>query len=234
MTIPLGRQRVRTRLRGQTPPAAPDPGVPDRKVTLKLGTEVLTLPLTSPRVEHDDIAPDWVQIERPEQTPLLRKANGRLWRMQFDCQFRNNGRPVEGGLRLLERFSNHGFPVVVGYGPLEAGAWQLVGVRIRSERRQKGTNAIVRADVSLTFLRVIAPAKPPPSAVAPKPPPPPKSSGTSAAAPAARVHVVRKGETLSKIAAKYYGDANRFHEIAKANKISDPNRIFPGQRLRIP
>jgi LysM repeat protein len=228
MTVPGFEKRTRTRIRGQ----APAPAVPDRKVTLKLGTEVLTLPLTSPRVEHDDIAPDWVQIERPEQLPLLRKGSGRLWRMQFDCQFRKNGRPVEGGLRMLERLANHGHPIVVGYGPLEAGLWQLVGVRIRSERREAGTNAIVRADASLTFLRLAAPPRPVPAAVAPKPSPPKPAAGTPG--PTVRIHVVRKGESLSKIAARYYGDANRFGEIAKANKIRNPNLIYPGQRLRIP
>lgn len=206
----------------------------DRKVTLKAGDAVLTLPVTSPLVEHDDVAPDWVQIERPEQLPLLRKANGRLARMQFDCVFRKNGQPVEVGLYMLGLFANHTGPVAVGYGPLEAGLWQLVGVRIKSVRRQKATNAITRADVTLTFLRTSMPPKPVPAAVAVKPPSTPKApvAGPKPAAP--KVHIVVKGDTLSKIAARYLGDANRFPELARLNKIANPNRIFPGQRIRLP
>lgn len=51
-----------------------------------------------------------------------------------------------------------------------------------------------------------------------------------------RLHVVRSGDTLSKIARDHYGDPGRFHDIVRANPlvISDPNLIFPGQTLKIP
>ncbi|MFT4014590.1 MAG: peptidoglycan-binding protein LysM [Paracoccus sp. (in: a-proteobacteria)] len=49
-------------------------------------------------------------------------------------------------------------------------------------------------------------------------------------------HTVKKGETLSAIAKQYLGDANRYRDIFEANKpmLSDPNKIYPGQTLRIP
>ena len=49
-------------------------------------------------------------------------------------------------------------------------------------------------------------------------------------------HEVQKGETLSKIAEKYYGDPGLYKEIFEANRniLKDPNKIFPGQKLRIP
>ena len=42
--------------------------------------------------------------------------------------------------------------------------------------------------------------------------------------------------TLSAISKKYYGDANKYNVIFEANKpmLSDPNKIYPGQKLRIP
>jgi hypothetical protein len=51
-----------------------------------------------------------------------------------------------------------------------------------------------------------------------------------------RLHVVRRGDTLAKIAQDNYGDPGRFRDIVRANPlvISDPNRIFPGQTLKIP
>lgn len=54
--------------------------------------------------------------------------------------------------------------------------------------------------------------------------------------PYAQYHVVQKGETLSKIAADYYGDKMVYPQIFEANKdiLSDPNKIQPGQRLLIP
>ena len=52
----------------------------------------------------------------------------------------------------------------------------------------------------------------------------------------AQFHEVQPGETLSKIAAQYLGNANRYPEIFKANtyQLSDPDRIQVGQRIFIP
>lgn len=59
---------------------------------------------------------------------------------------------------------------------------------------------------------------------------------TFPASVAAQYHDVVKGDTLSAIAKKYYGDANQYMKIFEANKpmLSDPNKIYPGQKLRIP
>lgn len=56
------------------------------------------------------------------------------------------------------------------------------------------------------------------------------------AAPAKKIHVVAAGETLSKIAKKYYGNAGDYMKIFDANKdkLKDPDKIFPGQELIIP
>lgn len=56
------------------------------------------------------------------------------------------------------------------------------------------------------------------------------------AAPEAQYHVVVSGDNLSKIAKHYYGDANKYPVIFEANKpmLSHPDKIYPGQALRIP
>ena len=58
----------------------------------------------------------------------------------------------------------------------------------------------------------------------------------AAGAPDSQYHDVVKGDTLSAIAKKYYGDANKYPKIFEANKpmLSDPDKIYPGQKLRIP
>jgi len=50
------------------------------------------------------------------------------------------------------------------------------------------------------------------------------------------VYVVKKGDTLSAIAKEFYGDSGKYMDIFNANKdkLSDPNKIFPGQELIIP
>ncbi|MGV6845666.1 MAG: peptidoglycan-binding protein LysM [Lutibacter sp.] len=54
--------------------------------------------------------------------------------------------------------------------------------------------------------------------------------------PQAQFHTVVKGDYLSKIAKKYYGDAMKYPVIFEANKpmLTDPDKIYPGQVLRIP
>lgn len=54
--------------------------------------------------------------------------------------------------------------------------------------------------------------------------------------PPAQYHTVEKGDWLSKIAQKYYGDPQKFEIIFEANKpmLSHPDKIYPGQVLRIP
>jgi len=47
-------------------------------------------------------------------------------------------------------------------------------------------------------------------------------------------HRVQLGETLDRLAARYYGDATQWRAIADANAISDPLAIRPGRVLTIP
>jgi LysM repeat protein len=51
-----------------------------------------------------------------------------------------------------------------------------------------------------------------------------------------RTYTVKPGDTLSKIAQEFYGQANEYNRIFEANrdKLSDPNKIQVGQQLVIP
>jgi nucleoid-associated protein YgaU len=57
----------------------------------------------------------------------------------------------------------------------------------------------------------------------------------AASAPAGS-YTVQKGDTLSKISKQFYGDANAYKKIFDANRdqLKDPDKIQPGQVLRIP
>ena len=78
------------------------------------------------------------------------------------------------------------------------------------------------------------------------PPPAPKADFSNVQAgvqstapmvgPAAQTYTVAKGDSLSKIAKHFYGNANRWRPIFDANRdqLDDPDRIKPGQVLKIP
>jgi nucleoid-associated protein YgaU len=72
----------------------------------------------------------------------------------------------------------------------------------------------------------VAPAAVVEEAPAPPPPPPPP--------PAPRTYTVESGDTLWAIAEKFYGDGNRYPDIASASGISNPDLINPGQVVTIP
>lgn len=63
------------------------------------------------------------------------------------------------------------------------------------------------------------------------------TSGSSSTAPAAgQTYTVKSGDSLSKIAKHFYGDASKWHRIYDANKdkIKNPDLIHPGQEFTIP
>jgi nucleoid-associated protein YgaU len=65
------------------------------------------------------------------------------------------------------------------------------------------------------------------------------TSGQSTDSPATRggqSYTVKSGDSLSKIAKQFYGDANKWHQIYDANrdKIKNPDMIHPGQEFTIP
>jgi nucleoid-associated protein YgaU len=60
--------------------------------------------------------------------------------------------------------------------------------------------------------------------------------GSSSTAREEKTYEVKAGDTLSKIAKREYGSADEWNRIFEANKdiLKDPNKIYPGQKLRIP
>jgi nucleoid-associated protein YgaU len=47
-------------------------------------------------------------------------------------------------------------------------------------------------------------------------------------------YTVKSGDNLSKISKRFYGNANKYSELAKANNIANPDRIKGGQQINIP
>jgi nucleoid-associated protein YgaU len=60
--------------------------------------------------------------------------------------------------------------------------------------------------------------------------------GAGGAGGDSQFYTIVKGDTLSGIAKKFYGDGNKYPEIFEANRgvIKNPDLIYPGQTIRIP
>jgi len=65
--------------------------------------------------------------------------------------------------------------------------------------------------------------------------PQPVDSGPVVVSPAGgQTYTVQKGDTLYRIAKMHYGNGNRWQEIADANGISDPKKLYVGKVLTLP
>jgi nucleoid-associated protein YgaU len=86
----------------------------------------------------------------------------------------------------------------------------------------------INADIRVTGGSSAASSTPPPAA---KP-----AASAPAAAPAAKTYTVKSGDTLSQIAKEHLGNAGAYLKIFELNKdqLSDPDKIKPGQVLRLP
>lgn len=62
------------------------------------------------------------------------------------------------------------------------------------------------------------------------------NSDTLTAPAAAEFYTIKSGDSLSKIAKQYYGDAMKYPMLFEANRevIKHPDKIYPGQQIRIP
>ena len=64
----------------------------------------------------------------------------------------------------------------------------------------------------------------------------PRAGSPSSTSATAKTYTVKPGDTLSKIARDHLGDGNAYMDIFNANRdqLSDPDKIKPGQVLKIP
>jgi nucleoid-associated protein YgaU len=70
----------------------------------------------------------------------------------------------------------------------------------------------------------------------PAPTPTPGSPQQGTSAQSGREYTIKSGDSLSKIAKQFYGNAADWQKIYNANKdqIKNPDMIFPGQKIKIP
>jgi|GEM_PF-1712580 len=90
--------------------------------------------------------------------------------------------------------------------------------------KQENESLLTQLESSMTSTASDSPADTEPSA-------PPSSSANIGAE--AGTYIVEPGDTLSKIAGKFYGNTGEYQRIMDANDLTNTN-IFPGQPLRIP
>lgn len=192
------------------------------------------VPFAPRAVQMGALANNWAQIERPGRQALLQKAGPLLKTQGFSLFLgsRDQQLNIEPQLETLVDIAKSAKRVRVTYGRFESGLWRITGLSWTSELRSRTTNYITRATVEVELTEASDAGK----ATGPVTGGINNKSGSKSTAdkPAIRYYTYRKGDTLSKLAVKFYHDASKWKRIADANKIKDPKKIKVGQRLKIP
>jgi len=210
------------------------------------GGPTFVFPLAPRDAEHDGYAPSWGGVDRDGRKPYAYVDSVPLETLTFSCTLKapvfdpqsqvpieeDLLRPLTDVIRAGARF------YIQRMGFTERGAWACTGFKLSGVRRQHGSNLITRATAAFSFLEFATPAAVakvgPISGGAQVPPAVPAPAPAAAPAPAPESYVVVAGDSLVKISTRFYGTTSRWRDLASANRIANPDRIFPGQRLTIP
>jgi len=149
------------------------------------------------------------------------------------------------GANLLKSDAEAGMNIVMhieannpGVNPINAkfddGVVTLTGTANSAQAKEKAILLAgnVKGVVRVNADGLTAPAAPPPAAE----PATTVVPANEIPAPDAQYYVIQSGDTLGGIAKEFLGSGSRYPEIFEANRevIQDPNKIYPGQKIRIP
>lgn len=195
----------------------------------------------SPReVMHTDLSPDWQEVPRATGKPLLVRGGGRLRKMSTTLTLGHTDyeQSVENQIDDILKLAHSHKVLRVGYGELESRFWRLANVTVTSQLRNR-RGQITRATVDLDFTsvtnqRVFAG---PTSGGKGGDKDKNKNDGGGGGGERDRpkFYRIRRGDTLTEIAVRFYGRARMWRRIADVNNIKHPRRgIEVGKRIRLP
>lgn len=187
----------------------------------------------------------WVVVSRPKQLGFTawegHSPYTMTFKVMFDGLYKNES--VERDYEALRRIlrvptgpKKEPSPVrVTGALPHTNLLWVVQDLEPDESNiiRRPSDGQMVRCPATVTLLEYLEADV----AISVRPSPAKAATQRAVAAgapPVQRTYTVKRGDTLSKIAAQLLGSYKRYPEIAKLNGIRDPNRINTGQVLKIP
>lgn len=218
--------------------------------TAESGGASLNIPYAPQEVSHTSVINDWVSIPRPGLMENVVYGGPMRPKMSFDLVIHDKRVLATSGATTLVRaitvvqtlisMAKKG-RVRISYGAMESGLWWISDLQVKTTKRDPLTDEMIGATVSMSLIRNDSgsttshtgpttggwkTASSAASTVA--------KTVSKSTTPATRTYTVKRGDTLWKIAAKFYGDGSKWGKIATANKITDPRKLPTGKVLRIP
>lgn len=190
--------------------------------------EYITVPYAPKDVNHSALSDTWDEVQRALNYSVPMRAISPMPRMTFSLLFgyEDNNMVVAEELRLLARMARSSGRIRVDYSSWENGWWRIASLTITSQQRHPVTHEIVRANVDCEFVYaggieehlgpITGGVRPP---AVPLPPEDPETP-----APGVVTYTVKKGDTLHKLARKFYNDTSKWKKIARDNDIRKPRK----------
>lgn len=192
----------------------------------------------APRViDYGGFEQNWIEAERSGNTPLLMRKADKLDTLAFSftmVETRNrNFVSMAESVLALKAVAKSSQRVLVSYSRLESGLWRITEASAASVQRHPDptNNEPTELTASVKLTRASDPAV----AVGPVSGGTQPAPGPTKPAPP-RTYVVVKGDSLWRIAQRFYGKGSLWPRLfdANRNQIKNPNLIYPGQRLVVP
>lgn len=228
--------------RSLAPPGGPGPGgsgdegKKNRQLIIKTkGSEDDTAfwtNLAPKEVEYTASTGTFNEATRPDRQPLLRRSGMSLRKMSMtmlilgfdeDTKQFNIETPINDRLDNLEKLAETPIPLKVKYDARTNSCfWHITNLTYRSIERSKDGDEITRAEVTIEFtetedktaitLNEYTPSKRP------------------------KQYITKDGDTLAKIAKKFYGTDNIaiVKAIGKVNDIENMKRLKVGRKIKLP
>lgn len=208
--------------------APPPPAQPKAQIRAHDSETPFTIPYAPRGATFGGWADPVSRLPRPGRKPLTVRDGENLETLSFTFPLArpDHQQDVEDYLAALRQLAKSGDRVtLVNLSPGERGPWRIDTVDVIATLRQAGSNRITRADVTLALVEASdADTKLGPVSGG--------KGGKGGKRP--KFYEVKKGDTLRKIADRFYGDPSFWRLIARANGIKDPENLKVGRKLKLP
>lgn len=222
-----------------------------RKIRIETvdGKVYVDLPQAPLQVSYSGFGWNWEEVAREGRAPIIVPGSYKTKKMNFSGSITpktdkakdgsQKAYPsIEGDLIKLERLASSQEDVRVTYaGGFENRLWHIDDFSWTSTMRDPYNNKTTAADIELSFIlsvNIDTNVGPVSGGVKPKAKTTPTAKKPTTKTSKAKTYTVKRGDTLSGIAVRFYRDSSKYRQIATLNKIRNPHLIYPGKLLRLP
>ena len=194
---------------------------------------VLNFPIAPREVIYENFGWIWEEIDRDGRSPYLVRTGMRLPTIEFTANLvysREPDKSVEPLMAVLRNMADSTMTLTVKYGGwFDARVWRMDDLSFKTLQRNPDTNAPthVEADITLKLASDIKLTVGPVSGGKTT-----KKKTTKKKSSKTRYYKIKKGDTLYKLANKFYGDPGEWKYLAKINKIKNPKKLKVGKKIK--